>query len=85
MPLPYLNRRENQLRLNGRMPVLYWPRFRPSAADTMTFTWWCISVSAYAVIVTLGMDAFRFMPSYATLAIGADIVRWWYRFGAGRL
>jgi len=63
MPLPYLNRRENQLRLNGRMPVLYWPRFRPSAADTMTFTWWCISVSAYAVIVTLGMDAFRFMPS----------------------
>ncbi len=84
MPLPYVNRLENQLRLRGVMPLLHWERFRPTQGDTTTFAWWCLSICAFAVIASLGIDAFRIAPGLLVLLLAADIFRWWYRFSAGQ-
>lgn len=83
MPLPYLNRLENQLRLTGTMPMLHWERFRPTEGANLTFIWWCLSICAYSVIAALGIDAFRFDPRLLFFLLAADIFRWWLRFSAG--
>jgi hypothetical protein len=84
MPSPYLNLRENQLCLTGRMPALHWPRFRPTAAETLTFTWWCCAICCYAVVAALGIDALRIVPIVLYVPLLLDLLRWWNRFNTGR-
>jgi uncharacterized membrane protein YhdT len=83
MSLPYVNRRENQLQLVGRMPTLHWPRFRPSEAESTGFAWWCMANSLYVAGITLGLDAFRALLLVPFAAFIPDILRWIARYSSG--
>ena len=84
MALPYVLRRENPLRTLGRYEPVHWWRFNPSPDEQTAFAWWCVSIFAYATVFSVGADALRLVLVLPFLALGLDIVRWCFRFDAGR-
>ena len=79
MSLPYLNTRQNQLRLTGRTETLYWPRLHLSEIDTNAIIgrWYGLCVGVGIVVVVV--DAFRNTVLSPVPALFADLLLWGYR------
>ena len=76
MTKPYVNNRESQLDLDGRMPLLHWPRYRPTNGEVLQFIRWCWVVVLFVVAVGVSVDALRLVLLVPIWPLALDIGRW---------
>jgi len=76
MTLPYLNDRQNQLRLSGQTETLNWPRLQLSESEAFHHHMeWYLSYIGIGLAVVL-IDAFRMFLLAPYFAVMFDMVRW---------